>query len=334
MPVENGVGLSVYTETKQDHLRTILRTHIPIVKQILVKRKYSLPCYYYYDINAGPGIYDNGEVGSPVVFVQEAERARINYQATFIEINEDSYKRLVSLFKDNPNVKVYCGDNQEILPEIVPNDKTGQWRYGMLYTDPNGIFNDKAIANFIGNKCFGAMDVLINCPASAIKRSINCYKCKDDRKLEDRLRTINKSCWIVKDPQNSRWQWTHILLTNWPKLPEFKEINMYRHNSTVGKEIFAKLNNTNKEIASMATASMFEQKWPTYNDYLKSAEFGKIRQHVFNRAKGICEICKTNIGTEPHHVAYSHWYAGEIDIPENLVVVCHPCHCRIHGKEK
>lgn len=315
-------------------MRTILRTHINIVKQILKKRNYSLPCYYYYDVNAGPGIYNNGDIGSPVVFIQEAERSRINYQANLIEINEDNYKRLVSLFKDNPKVKIYYGDNQDILQQIVPSNKDRQWRYGMLYTDPNGIFNDKAIADFINRECFAATDVLINCPASAIKRSINCSKCKDDRKLDDRLRSIDKKYWIVKDPQNSRWQWTHIMLTNWTKLPEFKEINMYRHNSAKGKEIFAKLNNTNKELASATNYALFDQKWATYPEYLRSEEFGQIRQQVFNRAKGICEICKVNIATEPHHIAYSHWYAGDVDVPENLVAVCHQCHCRIHGKEK
>ncbi|HOT98926.1 MAG TPA: three-Cys-motif partner protein TcmP [bacterium] len=334
MPVENGVGQSAYTETKQEHLRTILRTHINIVKSILKKRSYSLPCYYYYDINAGPGIYNNGEIGSPLVFVQEAERARINYQAVFIEIKDDSYNRLLSLFGDNPHVKIYHGDNQEILPLLIPNTKDRQWRYGMIYTDPNGIFNDKAIADFVNRECFSATDVLINCPASAIKRSINCCKCKDDRRLEDRLRQINKKYWIVKDPQNSRWQWTHIMLTNWPNHPEFSQINMYRHNSQAGKAIFAKLNNTNKELASLTNYGLFEQGWATYNDYLKSDEFSQVRKAVFARSKGMCDICKNNQATEPHHIAYSHWYAGEVDALENLVAVCHQCHCRIHGKEK
>lgn len=334
MPVENGVGISNVTATKQMHLRMILRTHINVVQQIFKKRNYPLSTYFYYDVNAGPGVYSNGDIGSPVVFIQEAERAKINYQATFIEINEDSYKSLLSLFGQNPHVKIYFGDNKEIMPQIVPPFNDTTWRYGMLYTDPNGIFNDKSISDFCNRLCFSATDILINCPASAIKRSINSCKCKDDRTLESRLKTINKKYWLVKDPKNSRWQWTHVMLTNWASQPEFKSINMYRHDTNAGGEIFNRLNYTKDELLSMSNYSLFDiPAWSNYNEYLRSEEFGAIRKQVFDRSQHKCEMCKVNIATEPHHTKYANWKNGEIDNPENLMAVCHQCHCIIHGKE-
>ena len=45
-----------------------------------------------------------------------------------------------------------------------------------------------------------------------------------------------------------------------------------------------------------------------------------------------CERCGERPPTEPHHLKYPPW--GTFDVPENLLVVCHPCHCALHGKER
>lgn len=47
-------------------------------------------------------------------------------------------------------------------------------------------------------------------------------------------------------------------------------------------------------------------------------------------AGGSCERCQCRPPTEPHHLRYPPW--GAFDVPENLIAVCHPCHCEIHGK--
>jgi hypothetical protein len=45
----------------------------------------------------------------------------------------------------------------------------------------------------------------------------------------------------------------------------------------------------------------------------------------------MCERCHGRPPTEPHHLRYPPW--GTFDVPENMIAVCHPCHCEIHGKE-
>ena len=35
--------------------------------------------------------------------------------------------------------------------------------------------------------------------------------------------------------------------------------------------------------------------------------------------------------TEVHHVRYPPW--GTFDTVDNLLAVCHECHCEAHGKE-
>lgn len=68
----------------------------------------------------------------------------------------------------------------------------------------------------------------------------------------------------------------------------------------------------------------------TYAEYLKHPRFLEIRAEVFRRAAGLCERCKQRPPTEPHHLRYPPW--GAFDVPANMLAVCHPCHCDIHGK--
>jgi hypothetical protein len=50
------------------------------------------------------------------------------------------------------------------------------------------------------------------------------------------------------------------------------------------------------------------------------------------RSRGVCEKCGLAVVTEVHHLQYPPW--GTVDVPENLLAVCHECHCRLHGKER
>ena len=68
----------------------------------------------------------------------------------------------------------------------------------------------------------------------------------------------------------------------------------------------------------------------SYSQYLQHPKFKAIRKIVMDRANGICEDCKANPATEPHHLKYPKW--GTFDVPENLVAVCHNCHCMRHRK--
>lgn len=68
----------------------------------------------------------------------------------------------------------------------------------------------------------------------------------------------------------------------------------------------------------------------SYREYLRHPRYLEVREQVMQRARGICEACKTNKATHVHHRVYPAW--GTFDTPENLLAVCHPCHCQIHGK--
>ena len=71
--------------------------------------------------------------------------------------------------------------------------------------------------------------------------------------------------------------------------------------------------------------------YSSYREYLNHPRFKAVRRKVFQRAGGICEHCKERPATEPHHLRYPPW--GQFDTPDNLIAVCHACHCKLHGKE-
>ena len=73
-----------------------------------------------------------------------------------------------------------------------------------------------------------------------------------------------------------------------------------------------------------------DKPYRTYAEYLRHPRFLEVRQSAFERAGGMCERCGIRPPTEPHHLRYPPW--GAFDIPTNLLVVCHQCHCEIHGK--
>lgn len=75
----------------------------------------------------------------------------------------------------------------------------------------------------------------------------------------------------------------------------------------------------------------------SYAEYLRHSRFRAVVGEVFRRSGGRCEnevdrggrmVRCTRKATEPHHTKYCKW--GEFDPPENLLAVCHECHCDLH----
>lgn len=75
-----------------------------------------------------------------------------------------------------------------------------------------------------------------------------------------------------------------------------------------------------------------DEPYRTYAEYLRHPQFLAVRGAVFERSRGVCERCGERPPTEPHHLRYPPW--GAFDIATNLIAVCNPCHCEIHGKER
>jgi hypothetical protein len=69
--------------------------------------------------------------------------------------------------------------------------------------------------------------------------------------------------------------------------------------------------------------------YQSYAEYLRHPRYRAIREVAMERAGWRCQQCGGR-ATEVHHVRYPRW--GTFDVPENLVPVCHACHCVIEGK--
>ncbi len=62
-----------------------------------------------------------------------------------------------------------------------------------------------------------------------------------------------------------------------------------------------------------------------YRAYLVSPEWQKKRLAAFQRAAGICEVCKRAAAREVHHRSYGSF--GN-ERPEDVMALCSPCHRR------
>lgn len=69
--------------------------------------------------------------------------------------------------------------------------------------------------------------------------------------------------------------------------------------------------------------------YSTYDDYLRHPIFLAARTVAMKRAGWLCAC--GDPATEVHHLDYPPW--GTFDVPSNLQPICHPCHCRLEGKD-
>ena len=68
--------------------------------------------------------------------------------------------------------------------------------------------------------------------------------------------------------------------------------------------------------------------YSSYAEYLRTPTLMAVKKQVAERSCGQCELCGRSPATEYHHVRYCAW--GQYDPPENLLHVCHDCHCDCH----
>jgi len=141
------------------------------------------------------------------------------------------------------------------------------------------------------------------------------------------MASIDKRVWLVRQC-SGRHQWTFLLGTNWDSFPEFHNHGFFKADSPVGQQVLEQLDNTATELKKNDTA---RPAYRTYAEYLRHPRFLQVREDRMMIANGRCELCRESPATEPHHLIYPAW--GTFDTTANFLMVCHPCHCRIHRKE-
>lgn len=238
MTIKSCIGRSEVTDLKHAQFREIVRAHLAIFGA--VKNKWSgwvTPTYHYYDTHAGVGVYDDGTLGSPVIFMQEAERAGEKFLARFIEQSSRNCKRLAS--HTDSRCEITHGEYEHVLSSEKTFDKTA---IGLLFCDPNGCFDEHALAAFA--KRFPRVDILINVNGSGIKRASVKY---GETRIKSKLSAVSKKHWIIRKPYG-KWQFSFALGTDWsPMRDKFQKHAMHDIESDAGGYYLDLLERTNGE---------------------------------------------------------------------------------------
>ena len=329
--------ISAETEAKEADFRGILDMHITICKGIL--RRHQAAPYLYADLYAGPGHLEfNGRrfLGSPLIAQELLTRAGIPYEAIHFEKDPEVAARLAeALWVPTSLVDVPNADSAPIYNEAF-QDGFPRWleragrqpdRYGVVYADPirdeipHELLNQAA-------RMMPKVDLLSYVSATQYKRRRGVDSGRPY--LADHIGAVDKRIALIRKPLGA-WQWTFVLWSNWVNLPDWQRRGFYRLDSEDGRLILDRLNLTAREHKDKANTPLpLEPPYRTYPEYLRHPRFLEIRKQVFERAAGVCERCKERPPTEPHHLRYPPW--GTFDVPENMIAVCHGCHCEIHGK--
>ncbi len=328
--------ISPETHHKEADFAGLLTIHAGICRGIKARQgRPGDPPYLYVDLHAGPGLLrdDAGRQfnGSPLIALDTLARHGLDHETVHFEQDPDVAARLAAAIDPTTYpASTVCNSTFEIganrwLQTVLPHS----WRYGLVYADPIrdpmpvATFND-----FAGH--FPRVDLLAYVAANShYKRT----RASHGRRLEDDIAAIDKEHVLIREPETAH-QWTFLLFTNWANFPEWERRGFHRlGRSGRGRDILTELNYSERERVQLANEALpFDNEPPyrSYREYLKHPKFLAVRAEVFRRAAGRCEMCKSRPPTEPHHLRYPPW--GTFDVAENLLAICHQCHCQVHGK--
>ncbi len=278
MPRNGSVGYSDNTPIKQEHLRVLLRTHMPIVKSIMQKR-WVEPCYLYLDLNAGKGRYavDGAWLyGSPLIACAVAQAFDVPLQAVLCERDHASLRslrrELITFgFASVPDQEDLYHNHHQIMASVCPGDyevsardflahlqqHTSKERYGLLYSDENGSCPPFALLSEYA-RTLPYLDIVIHLAASPIKwqrvSTVHPFR----QRLDELMSTIQKTYWLIRDPYGHH-QWTFLIGTNWPAFPKFRKQGFWPIDSPEGASILRRLSWTTKERQAHLQGNLFAQ---------------------------------------------------------------------------
>ncbi len=330
--------ISAETEAKEADFRGILNMHVTICKAIMARQPAGP--YLYADLYAGPGHLEyRGRrfAGSPLIAQEILTRAGLPSEAIHFEQDPAVAARLADALyvptslidqPDPDTAPIYTEPCQSGFASWLDRAGPQPHRYGLVYSDP---IRDEIPHELLNKtaRLLPKVDLLSYVAATQYKRRRGVDS--DRPFLADHIGAVGKRVALVREPMGA-WQWTFVLWSNWVNLPDWQRRGFYRLDSERGAQILDRLNLTARQLKEKANTPLpfTEPPYRSYREYLKHPRFLAVRKQVFDRAGGVCERCGQRPPTEPHHLRYPPW--GTFDAPENMIAVCHGCHCEIHGK--
>jgi len=137
------------------------------------KLAHSTDKFLIIDAFAGPGKFEDGSSGSPLIICQAAERhAKDRYEAIFINLDEDHHQTLSAILQKSGyhNAKAIHGDSRDVLRDIHARLKEPLTIF--LYLDPFGIspVSFDLIKPFLERDPRYSTEILINLQAPVLHR--------------------------------------------------------------------------------------------------------------------------------------------------------------------
>lgn len=335
--------ISAETEAKEADFRGILSMHIQICKGIM--RRQGAPPYLYADLYAGPGHLSyrgRNFLGSPLIAQELLTRASLPYEAIHFEKNPEVAARLAEALwvptslvdvPDATTAPIFSAPCEEGFSTWLDEAGKQPLRYGLVYSDPIDDEINYPLLNRVAEQ-LPRVDLLSYVAATQYKRRRGQDLKRNGTSvrplLEEHIRAVDKRVVLIRVPRGGN-QYTFIVWSNWVDLPDWHRRGFHRLDSDAGRQILDRINLTAQQLHEKNNTPLpLDQPYASYREYLRHPRFLAIRAQVFERAAGVCERCRRRRPTEPHHLRYPPW--GAFDVPENLIAICHQCHCEIHGK--
>jgi three-Cys-motif partner protein len=178
---------------------------------------------------AGPGVFDDGREGSPMIICQAAERyARGKYQAIFINKDQEHHEKLLYvLHKEGRlnSVKAVLGDTIQELPRISNRLRN---QSVLLYLDPFGPTgcDFSLLQPFLTRNPDYSTEILLTLNMPGMHRLATGNAVKAGRRDEQLIRSYHQKLTSVFGGEY--WQeimWNEYLT---PKEREFQLVEAYR----------------------------------------------------------------------------------------------------------
>jgi hypothetical protein len=225
MPLDGAAGYSDSTPEKQDNVREVLRTILRIASGARWADALVM------DLTSGPGWYDNGVPGSPLLV------SELGAHLLCCEKDPSCITKL-----RERRFSVLEGDHCETVPAWLSRLNGGPQYLGLAYWDPTGA-ERMPLALFerlAGHRLTKRLDLLCNVNTSARKR-VRGYRRShpewpgDASLLADEVAAIPKRKVLVRAPFGKQG-WTMLFATNYERL-SFKAAGFVDAMSFEGQEI-------------------------------------------------------------------------------------------------
>ncbi len=250
MPVQDGVGYGELTELKLQHLHKIFGMHLAVTRAVLRKPYHFLQQYRYLDLTAGKGLLPNSLVGSPLIFLEQAEGlSDFSYRADFVESISDNLVTLKSNVKaealkhgwECSNLHFHNGQYEQTIPHLFQEIDTRE--LGLIFVDPSGEAPSLDALKYVSEKR-PRMEILIYISTTNLKRVQHIT----GQRLSDYMQQVGKKHWLIRKPISwDSHKWTFLLGSNTNIFKDYKKIDFLRLDSEEAQEFYPKLELTEKQ---------------------------------------------------------------------------------------